>query len=91
LEQSQVEIATEVEAKKVAFGADAVWEMLQGAEKVVVGRGRSVHEYLPAAATKEVILNEALGRSGKLRAPTLKIGNRYYIGYNDVMYKELMP
>jgi hypothetical protein len=85
-----VEIATEVEAKKVAFGADAVWEILQGAEKVVVGRGRKVHEYIPDAAAKEVIMNEALGRSGNLRAPTLKIGNRYYIGYNDAMYKELM-
>jgi len=63
---------------------------LQGAEKVVVGRGQKVHAYLPDAATKDMIMNEALGRSGNLRAPTLKIGNVYYIGYNEAMYKELM-
>jgi hypothetical protein len=62
---------------------------LQGAEKVCVGRGQKVHVYLPSAASKDQIMNEVLGRSGNLRAPALKIGNSYYIGYNEVMIKEL--
>lgn len=84
-------IATEVEAKKVVLGAEEVWERLQAAEKVVVGRGRKAQAYIPDAASKDAIMDEVLGRSGNLRAPALKIGNVYYIGYNDAMYKELMP
>jgi len=63
---------------------------LQGAEKVCVGRGQKVYVYLPSAASKEQIMNEVLGRTGNLRAPALKIGNRYYIGYNEAMVKELI-
>lgn len=91
MEQSQVEIATEVEARKVAFGAEEVWVRMRGAEKVVVGRGQKINAYIPDATTKEAIMNEVLGRSGNLRAPALKIGNVYYVGFNDAMYKELMP
>lgn len=90
MERTQVEIVTEVEARKVNFEADAVWEMLRGARRVVVGRGRKFHAFAVEAASKEAILNEVLGRSGTLRAPTLKIGDGYYIGYNDAMYRELM-
>jgi len=74
----------------VALGAEAVWSKLQGVEKVVVGRGQKIHTYIPDATTKEAIMNEVLGRSGNLRAPTLLIGNVYYVGYNEAMYKELM-
>jgi hypothetical protein len=72
------------------LGAEEVWERLQAAEKVVIGRGQKAQAYVPDAASKDAIISEALGRSGNLRAPTLKIGNIYYIGYNEAMYKELM-
>jgi len=72
------------------IGAEEVWERLQAAEKVVIGRGQKAQAYVPDAASKDAIISEALGRTGNLRAPTLKIGNIYYIGYNEAMYKELM-
>lgn len=72
------------------LGAEEVWERLQAAEKVVIGRGQKAQAYVPDAASKDVIMNEALGRTGNLRAPALKIRNAYYIGYNEAMYKELM-
>lgn len=34
-------------------------------------------------------MQEVLGRSGNLRAPTLQVGKTYYVGYNETMYKEL--
>jgi len=80
----------EVDAKKEVFGAEAAWERLQVTEKVCVGRGQKVHAYLPDVTSKDEIMHEVLGRTGNLRAPTLKIGNSYYIGYNETMYKELM-
>lgn len=49
-----------------------------------------MHVYLPSAASKDQIMSEVLGRTGNLRAPALKIGNRYYIGYNEAMVKELI-
>lgn len=71
------------------MGAEAVWDRLKGAEKVVVGRGQKMNVFVPGPASKEAIMHEALGRSGTLRAPTLQVGNSYYIGYNETMYREL--
>ena len=34
-------------------------------------------------------MQEVLGRSGNLRAPTLQVDKTYYVGYNETMYKEL--
>jgi len=46
--------------------------------------------YTPDAESKEEILKVSLGRTGNLRAPTLRVGKEIYVGYNDVMYKELL-
>jgi hypothetical protein len=40
-------------------------------------------------AEKDSIMQEVLGRSGNLRAPTLLVGTSYYVGYNDALYQEL--
>lgn len=84
-------MAVEVDAKKEVIGADAAWERLRGADKVWVGRGQEARVYQPDATSKDAIMNEVLGRTGNLRAPALKIGNSYYIGYNEAIYKELLP
>jgi hypothetical protein len=70
--------------------AAEVWERLKGAEKVVVGKGPKVQVYIPDLSVKEELLRDVLGRSGNLRAPALKVGKVYYVGYNTAMYKELV-
>jgi len=88
--QEQVEIIAEIDAKKEALQAEKVWERLKRAEKVVVGKGKKVQVYVPEPAVKELLMQDVLGRSGTLRAPTLQVGNSYYVGYNTAMYEELM-
>jgi hypothetical protein len=41
-------------------------------------------------SVKDALMCDVLGRSGNLRAPTLQVGNTYYVGYNEIIYKELM-
>lgn len=84
-----VEIAVEIDAKKQALQGEEVWERLRRAEKVVVGKGQKVQVYLPDMSTKDALLLDVLGRSGNLRAPTLQVGDTYYVGYNEIIYKEL--
>jgi hypothetical protein len=55
----------------------------------LVGKGQKVQAYLVDIKKKEAIMQEVLGRSGNLRAPTLQVGKTYYVGYNETMYKEL--
>lgn len=80
----------EVDAKKEPLQAEEVWERLRQADKVFVGKGQKVQLYLPDTPVKDALMCNVLGRSGTLRAPALQVGNTYYVGYNEIIYKELM-
>lgn len=80
----------EIDAKKEAMQAEVVWERLQQAEKIFVGKGQKMQVYVPGLAVKDDLMHHVLGRSGNLRAPTVQVGNTYYVGYNETMYEELM-
>ncbi len=80
----------ESDAKKEALQAEAVWDRLQRAEKIFVAKGQKVQIYVPDLLVKDELMHDVLGRSGNLRAPTVQVGNTYYVGYNETMYKELM-
>ena len=65
---------------------DAAWHLVAGADRIVVAGGRKIEELLPATAAKDEILARITGRTGNLRAPVLRRGGVFYIGYNDALY-----
>jgi len=79
-----------VDARKEVIKEEGAWELLQKAENLCVGRGRKTQVFTPDAETREEILKVSLGRTGNLRAPTLRVGKRLYVGYNEDMYRELL-
>ena len=82
-------IETEVDAKKETCQNEEAWELVQTAEKIVIASGQKTLEYAPGSADKEEILKKITGRTGNLRAPTVRIGNVYYVGFNVGMYENL--
>lgn len=51
-----------------------------------VAAGKKVIEFVPAATEKDVMLKKITGPSGNLRAPTLRLGNVFYVGFHPEMY-----
>lgn len=45
-------------------------------------------EFDPQQDDREAILKVALGRSGKLRAPTLQKGDLFLVGFNETLYSQ---
>ncbi|NTV13814.1 MAG: hypothetical protein HGA96_07810 [Desulfobulbaceae bacterium] len=84
-----MEIAQVVEARQVGLGESEVWLMLAGAVRVTVGRGAKMEVFIPSEATRSEILAKVMGRSGTLRAPTLKIGSEFLVGYVEEMYRHV--
>lgn len=62
---------------------------MQTADKIVVASGKKTLEYDPGTADKDEVLKKITGRTGNLRAPSLRIGNVYYIGFNVDMYESM--
>ena len=77
----------EINAAKDTINGDAIWELVKDADKVVVASGKKIMEYQPGA-DKEELLAKISGRTGNLRAPTARIGNTFYVGFNEELYKE---
>lgn len=88
--EKKTTIGETVEARQLPISGEQTWDLLQGAEEVIVGRGRKVVVLHPATDTREDILAHCLGRSGTLRAPALKIGKRFLVGFNEEMYRKFV-
>ncbi len=79
-----------VEARKQKIVEEDAWAILGGAKELIVRRGKKFQVFDPAADDKEAILKVCLGRTGNLRAPTLKMGDRVVVGFNDDMYAQFV-
>jgi hypothetical protein len=78
-----------VDAKKESFPGEAAWQVIAGADKVYVAVGKKIIEFNPAAADRELMMKKITGPSGNLRAPTLRLGQTFYIGFHPEMYKKI--
>lgn len=84
-----MEIAIEQDARKEAYQGEAAWQLLAEAEKVYVAVGKKVVEFDPATADRDLLLKKVIGPSGNLRAPALRVGKVFYIGYHPDMYRNI--
>lgn len=82
----KVKIEKSVEARKEKIANGDAWQLLSGAKEIIVGRGKKFQIFDPKKDDKEEILKVCLGRTGNLRAPTLKIGDQFVVGFSDSMY-----
>jgi hypothetical protein len=87
-DEKGITIEEAVEARKQKIADKDAWELLSGAEKIVVGKGKKVVTFDPKKDDNEEILKACLGRTGNLRAPTLKIGKMLVVGFNEDMYDQ---
>ena len=79
------------DARKETLAEDAAWDLLAGAREIIIAKGKQLLTFDPRSDSREAILAEALGRSGTLRAPTLKMGDRLVVGYGEALYAQLFP
>lgn len=75
-----------IDPRKEPIDAEAAWQRLQTVQTVAVVKGKAVKELLVAEESRDEILANVIGPSGKLRAPTFKVGDTYVVGFNEEMY-----
>jgi hypothetical protein len=55
---------------------------------VTVAKGKKVQNFTAVADDKTAILQQAMGPSGNLRAPTYRVKDRFIIGFNAELYED---
>ncbi len=67
-----------------------VWERIRTAQSIHVARGKEVDVFNPDVSLRDDILKAVMGRSGNLRAPTLQIGESFFVGFNAKLYDAIL-
>ena len=88
LNRNSIACETVADARKASLDEEEAWQVLAAAREIIVAKGKKRLVFDPRRDSRETILKETLGRSGTLRAPTLRIGDRLLVGYNDELYAQ---
>ena len=88
LNRNSIACETVADARKASLAEEEAWQVLAAAQEIIVAKGKKRLVFDPRRDSRETILRETLGRSGTLRAPTLRIGDRLLVGYNDELYAQ---
>ena len=92
LEDRQIAVTAQDDARKTALvDADAI-KLVNQVNDLYVTRGTKViHVDLKnERPDDETLLGLLIGPSGKLRAPTLKIGKTLVVGFDQAMYEQVV-
>ncbi|MFT7075314.1 MAG: hypothetical protein ACJA0P_001317 [Planctomycetota bacterium] len=79
-------------ATKERFGADDLDELFAGATTVVAVKGKkiTVIEMNKDPDAAALLQANALGPTGNLRAPTLRVGKRWLVGFDEEEYGKVI-
>lgn len=81
-------IGEAVDARSVRMDEAAAWELLHKAVQITVAKGKTVLHLKPKQDGKEEILKQVMGPSGNLRAPALRVGNEFVVGFHADFYQQ---
>lgn len=91
LEQHDIDVKQTTDASKERRGRAEALELARSARVVHVAKGKKMvtFDMKKDAPDDDTLATHLLGPSGNLRAPTLRIGNELYVGFNEDAYRRL--
>jgi hypothetical protein len=90
LEDRGIAVRETVDARKVRYGKSDLKKLFKGAGRIVTARGKKSVEFdLREGFPKlDELAKATLGPSGNLRAPALKLGKDWVIGFGEPAWEE---
>lgn len=89
LGERSVEFGEVVDARKSRIDGEQAWALLKAATNITVAKGKKVVALSPGRDGKEAVLAAVMGPSGNLRAPTLRVGDAFVVGFEAELYQRL--
>jgi hypothetical protein len=85
LEASKVDILDTVMASKKLQASDAK-ALLKDASKLIAMKGKKVLEFDVSSNVGNDAVEAMLGPTGNMRAPTIRVGSTYLVGFNEDVF-----
>ena len=87
MEANDITIKETVSANQKLQASDAK-DLLGPANKLIAMKGKKVAEFDIKDKVSADAVEAMLGPTGNLRAPTIKVGKTYLVGYNEDVFNE---
>jgi len=89
LEAHKIAVTEQVSASKKLSDKDAR-KILKAASVLHVAKGKKLSEFDISTSVGKDAIAAMLGPTGNLRAPTLCIGKKVIVGYNEDLYQKVL-
>lgn len=87
--ENDVNIVEEYNAQKIPYKQFEAEQIILENDTVFVTSGKKISEF-SCTEQKDEIMAKILGRTGNLRAPTIKIDRTLYVGFNAEIYNDIV-
>lgn len=87
MEDNRIEITEQVPASR-KLGEDRARELIAAAETIHIAKGRKLEVFTKSDAADDYVV-KMLGSTGNLRAPTVVVGPKLLVGFNEQTYREV--
>ena len=87
MEASKIEVKDKTHASRKLQESDSR-DLLSKATKLIAMKGKKVTEFNVAKATPEEAVAAMLGATGNLRSPTIKLGRKLIVGFNQEVFEK---
>ena len=80
-----------MDARKERYSEADLASFFKGASKIIASKGKKsvVLNMLRDKPSREELAKAVLGPSGNLRAPTLKVGKTYMVGFGEEAFSDM--
>ncbi|HVS14850.1 MAG TPA: ArsC family (seleno)protein [Thermoanaerobaculia bacterium] len=72
------------------LGREEARELVRRAKRVLVSKGKATRELRGGPRAGDEVVDALLGPTGKLRAPTLRVGDTLLVGFGEEPYREFL-
>ncbi|MFT7652896.1 MAG: arsenate reductase-like glutaredoxin family protein [Limisphaerales bacterium] len=88
MEANNIEIAEKIPASRKLQRTDAAG-LLAKAKSMTVSKGKKMADFKGGKSAASDAIDAMLGSTGNLRAPTLVVGNKLIVGFNEALYQQV--
>lgn len=88
MEDRAIDVGETVPASR-KLGEGKARELILAATKITIAKGKKLDVFEGGVTTEEIV-SKMLGSTGNLRAPTIVVGDRLVVGFNDDVYGEVI-
>lgn len=80
-----------VDARKQSLGKQDALKLANDVSEIYSARGKTVtHIKLAEAPSEKELMDALIGPTGNLRAPSIKVGDKLLVGFNEEMFNTIL-